>query len=542
MAIITIGRIQHRHGLQEDIPNLATAELGWSLDQRRLFIGNGTLEEGAPTTGRTEILTQFSDLTGLFSGYTFKGRAAGYEVQTGSSPLNPITQSIQDKLDDSCISVRDFGAEGNGETDDTDALNRALNELFCRSASVASRRTLYFPAGVYLISKPLRIPAFASIRGDGKNCTIIAQRNAFANSVVSLADSKQQVDANIGHNGAVLPRNIMISGITLKNLTYGRVLSVHCSSYCVFTDVGLTGRRFDPASEPTIDPRSIDPLVNTCLTVTSTPVAAANNLVFDRCDFSDASYAMVLNDTMQNITFNACTFDKFYIGCLVGALPGGRSRGAPKTIRFISGHYDKIGLTAITVGENAQHVTTAFNHFGDVGNNNRGSGYAIAPIIEFNSSGHICTGDTFDRSDADEINFPRIRHSAYSVIAQYHNEQHFGLLRQRVGARIELMNDVTTPAILPIHFTAHQPTLTIEYTISRNGNSQIGVILVTRVNGECQLSEEYTEHTATDTGVGIEFGVATDPATGDDALSYTSTNTGMPALFDFAIRYLDHSQ
>lgn len=62
MAIIQISRIQHRRGLQEDLPQLASAELGWSIDTRRLYIGNGTLEEGAPTLGVTEILTEYSIL------------------------------------------------------------------------------------------------------------------------------------------------------------------------------------------------------------------------------------------------------------------------------------------------------------------------------------------------------------------------------------------------------------------------------------------------------------------------------------------------
>ncbi len=60
MAVIQISRIQHRRGLESDLPNLASAELGWSVDTRKLYIGNGTIEEGAPSLGRTEILTQYS--------------------------------------------------------------------------------------------------------------------------------------------------------------------------------------------------------------------------------------------------------------------------------------------------------------------------------------------------------------------------------------------------------------------------------------------------------------------------------------------------
>ena len=61
MAVIQISKIQVRRGLQENLPALASGELGWSVDQRRLFIGNGTLNEGAPEIGNTEILTVYSN-------------------------------------------------------------------------------------------------------------------------------------------------------------------------------------------------------------------------------------------------------------------------------------------------------------------------------------------------------------------------------------------------------------------------------------------------------------------------------------------------
>ena len=60
MAVIQISKIQVRRGLQENLPQLASGELGWSIDERRLYIGNGTLVEGAPEVGLTEILTEYS--------------------------------------------------------------------------------------------------------------------------------------------------------------------------------------------------------------------------------------------------------------------------------------------------------------------------------------------------------------------------------------------------------------------------------------------------------------------------------------------------
>jgi hypothetical protein len=62
VAIVQISRITNRKGLQENLPQLAGAELGWSIDSRRLYIGNGTLQEGAPVIGNTEVLTEFSEV------------------------------------------------------------------------------------------------------------------------------------------------------------------------------------------------------------------------------------------------------------------------------------------------------------------------------------------------------------------------------------------------------------------------------------------------------------------------------------------------
>ena len=60
MAIVQISQLQVRRGLNQDLPQLASGELGWSIDARKLYIGNGTLGEGSPVLGRTEILTEFS--------------------------------------------------------------------------------------------------------------------------------------------------------------------------------------------------------------------------------------------------------------------------------------------------------------------------------------------------------------------------------------------------------------------------------------------------------------------------------------------------
>ena len=69
MAILQISQIKHRRGLNTDLPQLGSAELGWSIDTRQLYIGNVTLAEGAPEIGNTEILTEYSNIPGV-TGYS----------------------------------------------------------------------------------------------------------------------------------------------------------------------------------------------------------------------------------------------------------------------------------------------------------------------------------------------------------------------------------------------------------------------------------------------------------------------------------------
>ena len=58
MAVVQISRIQHRRGVKSLLPQLAAGELGWAVDTQELYIGNGTVAEGAPETGNTKIITE----------------------------------------------------------------------------------------------------------------------------------------------------------------------------------------------------------------------------------------------------------------------------------------------------------------------------------------------------------------------------------------------------------------------------------------------------------------------------------------------------
>lgn len=82
-----------------------------------------------------------------------------------------VARTAQDKLRD-IISVKDFGAVGDGVADDTDAIQKAINAG--ASSTIMGGRAVYLPAGEYKVTSPLVIPEqFITMFGDGMWSSVI---------------------------------------------------------------------------------------------------------------------------------------------------------------------------------------------------------------------------------------------------------------------------------------------------------------------------------------------------------------------------------
>ena len=186
MAVVQISRIQIRRGQANQgsgLPQLASGEMAWAIDTQELYIGNGAVSEGAPAVGNTKLLTE-NDLSAkgnLLALLQYVYKVNDPSIITGNDVNNPISRSIQDRMDDR-VSTVEFGAAGNGTTDDTTALQRAINELFLNPNGKASAQTnagtstripLEIPAGVFLTKKPLYVPSYATLLGAGNDKTVI---------------------------------------------------------------------------------------------------------------------------------------------------------------------------------------------------------------------------------------------------------------------------------------------------------------------------------------------------------------------------------
>ena len=84
----------------------------------------------------------------------------------GYVPANgPPGRTVQAKLQDT-VSVKDFGAVGDGSTDDTTAFQNAI--AYCQSSTSYGGRALYIPGGRYKITSSLTLSKqYITIFGDG---------------------------------------------------------------------------------------------------------------------------------------------------------------------------------------------------------------------------------------------------------------------------------------------------------------------------------------------------------------------------------------
>jgi hypothetical protein len=195
MAVYQISRIQLRRGKEQDstgLPQLASGELAWAIDTQKLYIGNGSVAEGAPAVGNTQILTinDLSNESGLIGRLNYVYKISDPTIQTGETPTSPVSRTLQERLDDQ-ITAADFDVMPASSTnglylDSTRTLQRAIDQLFANTPTanatnldgsdlqdaVLRRVTLNIGPGVYNIRDTIRIPSFATIVGAGSDKTI----------------------------------------------------------------------------------------------------------------------------------------------------------------------------------------------------------------------------------------------------------------------------------------------------------------------------------------------------------------------------------
>jgi hypothetical protein len=523
VAIVQISQITNRKGLAVDLPQLAGAELGWSTDTRQLFIGNGTLQDGAPVIGNTEILTQFSDILNFINTYTYKGQAAGYTVQTGETPGTPVSLSLQQWFDQ-YASVLDFGAVPDGLTDCTDAINRALYQLYCREINPQIRRSLFFPAGVYRVTGSINIPPYATLYGEGNDNSIIVMDTGVSDYVARTADSLQNTGVNIGDAGAIPPQYITITnmGFTHSDPTQS-VFLVQDATNMTFQNVGFRG------TSTTANLNS-DTNQSSGISFSSTPALTCEQIVFESCIFSGLVWGINTSNDVNAVTVNASQFETLYRGIVLGTSVPATS--GPNGVRITGNMFDSIYAEGIIFGVYSNLNASGYNIFYDVGNYFTGvTGTPSSSIISIQSNNNVSIGDLFARTDAYATTYPRINLNETTSIATTNGElTQQGTYARASGTTSPLTNNNTGTVATVSTNTAS--AFKFDYTIVRGSLYRTGSILVAAKSSGPTWSDDFVGNGET----GVSLSVAQSGTSIN--FNYTTTNTGTNGTILYSITYL----
>jgi len=445
MAVEQVSQIQVRSGLLQDLGRLAKGEFGWALDELRLYIGNGTIQEGAPEEGNTEIITRPTLLRILGGGddsgmlpnflYRFKGLEGGYEAQTGPDTISPIKRRIQEKLDD-VVNIKDFGAEGDGTTDDLDAIQRAIDQIYDRYSlftSEETRRVINFHPGLYTIYGELRIPPFCTLRGAGTNSVIIRQMSYAAPGIFKTTNSRGVYDATM-YDGGMAPGPINFENITfeIKSSADKQIGYIDSASQVNFYKCRFVGPYVKPLYQDN----------GACLRITS-DYYNANNYYFNDCDFVGMANGIIFEISefkIQDVVIDGCLFKDLFQGIIVTATKDVDYIG----LRISNNYFDDIKERALWVKHNVEGVTTTTNTFMNVGYSyeanilvNRSNIAPTTSYITFGGNSSYSFGDMFlSRYDTD-FDTPAIEHNAADVISfDIANSIRYGSTYQTIGRSV----------------------------------------------------------------------------------------------------------
>jgi hypothetical protein len=116
-------------------------------------LANGVLQfTSAPANGTT-ILARFGE--GIASGPSMDS----YDVRFRQAGTGSVDRTAESKLRET-VSVKDFGAVGDGVTDDTAAIQAAVDY------GVTIKGMVFFPAGKYLVTDTINLPIGAQLVGE----------------------------------------------------------------------------------------------------------------------------------------------------------------------------------------------------------------------------------------------------------------------------------------------------------------------------------------------------------------------------------------
>ena len=292
-------------------------------------------------------------VTDQSSGIYFTQSGTGATVRTVDSKLKDV------------VSVKDFGAVGNGVADDTAAFQAALD------AGAQNKQRVFIPSGNYLITNTLNLQRGSSIIGTSLSQGLANYSNNTISSRLSFSPSSVkdlfQVQPLSGP-GSEFKGHVSVGGLVVISLSTNSRYAFNFSNviYGKFFDMEIIGTTRDGLSAngweagfyvaDSINNRFVNIAVQTCseACVIYAGSAPPTTDVWDQCTFWNAPTGVKLTSGI-NIRFLNCIFEKLsqygmeiYKNCRGIEAVACYSEDVPSDIASTSGSMFRVGYSGAT--------------------------------------------------------------------------------------------------------------------------------------------------------------------------------------------------
>ena len=462
MAVVQISKIQVRRGQKNSnsgVPQLSSAEFAWAVDSQELFIGNGSVQEGAPYVGNTKILTEHDNILELASSYRF----ASDDISITQS----ISRTLQTKLDE-YVSVADYGASGDGATDNVAAFERAFDELF-KNVNDDYKKVLLVPNGEYIFNSDLEIPDSVILRGETELGAILNIGSNNINFVTSTGLTFNNFDSSNR------PRNIDISNLTIKRTT-GQV-DISGVGDSKFTNVKFLGgyELGDTVTNIATEPAAIVWLNNLLGT-------RVHDVRFKKCKFEANSLSIKCSQTSvfeSAVYWEDCEFFVNHTGIYVDGLAGQGNNWIITHCEF-----EEIARQAFksTQGQGT-HIQNC--KFKNVGNDTNDAGSPVDVMVSF---GENTNNLVLDCTSNRHQNASMVSSDTVASVSEVENADKVSFIDKNYA--IVYPADSFTPLTV---FSAFTKFIEVDYTLTLDGNTRYGTISIVIGNDvqEINITDNY---------------------------------------------------